>query len=265
MKYWWSCGMILFLAFCATAADGQGQYNLSTMPVENQRVQSLTLYLWVPGQHGTVTVRGIPFNVDTSVSDTWHTLIKDFEGGFAGHYENTKLPWTLIVDVMYVNLEQSRATRLGTLTINPETGIAEIAGTYTLGVSTPGCPQSTRMEVLGGLRYTAIHLGLTGATGAGRSGGKNWTEPFVGARVTQRFSPRWAGSLRGDLGGFQTGDTSDFTWNVIVTAQYNLSAQWALDAGWRWLSYNYVTGEGTSRFSYDVVLSGPFVATTYRY
>lgn len=262
MKWLDLCRASLLILLCASMAHAQ--LNLCPPVEQNPRTQSLTVYLWVPGQHGDAIIRGTPVNVDTSISDSWDNLWDNFEGAFSAHYENSKLPWTYIVDVLYLRLENTVNTQqYGPLTFTPTNWLAEAAVTYAVSAS-PACTKHPyRTEVLGGLRYTSMELEISDITGAKTSGRQDWIDPFIGARYSKNFSSHWGYSVRGDVGGFGVGD--HISWNAILTLEDVLSPQWALDAGWRWLTYDYDNGEGPTRFQYDVTQNGPFIGTTYRF
>ena len=84
-------------------------------------------------------------------------------------------------------------------------------------------------------------------------------DPFIGARL--RYVPA-AGeeiAIRGDVGGFGAG--SKFTWQALATYNWLLCVEGPLTIdgyiGWRALSVDYETGEGHSRYEFDVLQHGP--------
>jgi hypothetical protein len=226
---------------------------------------TLTLYLWLPAESGDITVRGQTAHVDTSISDAWDAL-KHLTSALTLHYEGSKCRYTTILDIFYIKLEGSATVgeNQDQVTFRPTETIAEAVGAYTVYQKMEGDTTVADTQILGGLRYTNLGLGLSSsATGISLSDSKGWVDPFIGARYRRILSRRWGYSIRGDVGGSGIGTSSHFVWNVILDARYSLSHQWAIDLGWRWLDYNHSTGGGDDLFRYDVLANGPFMGFTY--
>lgn len=234
-------------------------------PAGEAPCQSFTIYLWVPGQHGDAVVRGIPVDVDISISETLSAL-QNLDSGFVGHYEYTDRPWTLLVDLLSIKLSDAQQTPLnGTVEFSPSFTIAELGAAYDVDTEMDRKGFRRVTQVLGGVRYTAMALTITPALLPTISGRQEWLDPFVGVRYQQQLSTRWDLSARADIGGFGIGDASDFTWNTVLIFSAHLARQWDANLGWRVLHYNYENGAGASLFQYDATLSGPVIGFTYQY
>ena len=86
----------------------------------------------------------------------------------------------------------------------------------------------------------------------------DWVDPIIGARARFQLSDRWAGTVFADYGGFSSDSE---TWQVLVTADYDLNENWQLRLGYRYLSVEHeINGND---FSFDQ--SGPIFGATYRF
>ena len=54
--------------------------------------------------------------------------------------------------------------------------------------------------------------------------------------------------FRGDVGGFSIGSSSDLTWTLATLFEWNLSDNFALVAGYRYVDVDRTSGSGLSRF-----------------
>jgi opacity protein-like surface antigen len=214
---------------------------------------------------GDVTVRGNHSSVDTSISDALDAL-SSLDGALVGHYEAAKDRWTILADLFYIKLKDSATDSQGNaFTFEPAQTLAELGGTYLVCLKQKDPVRYNRTEILGGVRYVKMKLEVTDALGNSASGDQSWLDPFIGARYQTKLSPKWLWGIRGDIGGFGIGDASDFAWNLAITGQYDLSSLWSLDLGWRWLDIDYDTGNGASKFEFDVLTQGPFTGVTYKF
>ena len=162
--------------------------------------------------------------------------------------------------------EPGGSTRiLSTKLLITEFGAGYRLGTFALG---PVVYPYLALDFLAGGRYVFLETGLD-ITG-GRFGREadiapdvDWIEPFVGGRVTLRFSNRAAVIVRGDAGGFGVG--SDLTWSLVGTFQYYLSRAVSLDVGYRVLDIDYDQGSGANLFRFDVRMHGPLLGAVFRF
>jgi hypothetical protein len=140
----------------------------------------------------------------------------------------------------------------------------------------------TNLDLLAGLRYWHQELDVnvalagtlnvdglivSGATALARSGGVDWADPFIGARLTHTLHPGEELMLRGDFGGFGVG--SQFTWQLLGTYTSYLGSHAGIDfngyLGYKALSVDYDQGVGTGRYEFDVIQHGPVVGLNGRF
>ncbi len=140
-----------------------------------------------------------------------------------------------------------------TLTMDVTNNIAELGGTYRF-------PNAESLEVLGGLRYMEFKLDLAiGENLATTVVDENWVDGFLGLRYTGQISNKFSVILRGDVGA----GSSDLVWNAIGSANYAFNNLFSLLVGYRWMDYDYKTGEGADFFAYDIRYEGPVIAAVF--
>jgi len=119
---------------------------------------------------------------------------------------------------------------------------------------------TTTVDVLGGARAWwldgEVNVPLAGVSLAPS---KSFVDPIVALRVNHRIAERWTVLGYFDVGGFGVG--SDLTYQVAVTANYQVTDNLFLSGGYRHLYLDYSDG-GTS---FDGALSGPLVGATWRF
>jgi opacity protein-like surface antigen len=125
--------------------------------------------------------------------------------------------------------------------------------------------RSFSLDVLGGGRYVYLK-GELDINGAGPIGvdieveqSKDWVDAIVGGRVQMDLTEKLAFSLRGDVGGFGVGASSDLAWNLIAGLGYELSERTTLWLAYRHLDIDYDDGSGSNQFEYDVEMTGPML------
>ena len=228
-------------------------------------------YLWVPAMQGEITVRGRTVDVDLDLEDTLDLIVDSLKFAFMGRAEAHKGPLLFTLDLLYLDLEGDQTTTRGlraeltTQLLITEFGAGYRLGTFALG---PVVYPYLALDFLVGGRYVFLETGLD-ITG-GRFGREadierdvDWIEPFVGGRVTLRFSNRAAVIVRGDAGGFGVG--SNLTWSLVGTFQYYLSRAVSLDVGYRVLDIDYDQGSGANLFRFDVRMHGPLFGAVFRF
>ena len=208
-------------------------------------------------------------------------------------------PLTLFTDVIYASVA-SGGSFVTSKTFSPHVSgtigaalaadykywIVEAGGTYEIAswnshgarYATP----DTELELIAGGRYwhqeldVALALAgtvdldgliVSGNRALAHSGGVEWVDPFIGARI--RFQPARGEEVvvRGDIGGFGAG--SKFTWQALATYNWQVCTfgPMLIDgyAGWRALQVDYAQGAGVERYEFDVLQQGPVMGFTGRF
>ncbi len=125
------------------------------------------------------------------------------------------------------------------------------------------------LDLLGGARYAdlEVELDIEGPLGFDPStgGSKDWIDPIVGGIIHVDLTEKIAFRVRGDIGGFGIGDSSDFAWNVLAGFGYSLSERTTLRFGYRILDVDYDDGSGSDLFEYDISMSGPIAGVSIHF
>ena len=98
-----------------------------------------------------------------------------------------------------------------------------------------------------------------------QSGSASWTDLFVGARLVTDLPHNWKMVLRGDVGGFGIGGSSDLSAQGSLVFRWFFRPSWDLVVGYRALYQDYETEKGPLKFAYDATTHGPMLGLGYRF
>jgi hypothetical protein len=208
------CGLLLFLASpLAYAAEGQSggdKWEFQVIP-----------YIWMAGVDGDVTVKGRRASVDESFSDLLDTL--DF-GGFL-HLEAAKGKWAVFGDATYVKLSVDRTL----IDVGSEQSLVELGGAYRVAELPLGkdSKRALSFEVLAGGRYNYVKSEVEILSLLKSKESQDWVDPIVGVRLTAGLTEKLWFRVRGDIGGFGIGSSSDFAGSSMMSQR--AGPWWAWD------------------------------------
>jgi len=227
----------------------------------------LGIPIWLAGLDGTLTVRGSELEPSEDPSDI-DLFGSHLDCAAALHAEAEKGCFGLILDSMYVDVRATANTSLGAEAEGSVQGfIGELDAFYILTTPKPGDIGwgALRADVLGGVRFTRLDLGVDSAA-VTESSTHTVVDPLVGARMEFGITD-WLGyKLRGDIGGFGlASDTSDLTWNVDTAFAFHFSKLFELDLGYRWLDYDFSKGSGSNQSGLDLTLEGPYLGVQFAF
>lgn len=220
---------------------------------------SISPYLWVAGTSGTI---GIPkrdgeVTVDRSFADILANLKFAFMGNFDAHHKG----FVILGDVIYlsVGMQAQRVDSPGYLTgkVDASTFLATGALGYRAVDKGP-----LYLDVFAGGRVISLYskIQLVGPLMTREAKQTATTvAPVVGARLHAPMSKSWALGIYGDAGGLVKG--SDVKWQLIGDVEHSFSSRWSASLGYRYMSINH----DNNRFEFNIDLSGPFLAFTYRF
>ncbi len=250
------CTLIGLLTGSAVAAqDGA--------PSQDKWEFELTPYLFAAGIDGTVGARGVEADVDMSFSDIWDRL----DRAFMLLFEARKGPWMFAVDAMYFRLSDEDATSVsgpfGKITVDGTVEVTLTQQVYTLMGGYRLFDNKTKLDLIGGLRYTrldsdldlVITTNLPSFPGGGRRlrGDESWWDPVVGVRVLRPFAERWTFAGYVDVGG--AGSGSDLTYQAYAGANWQFGRRLNAKFGYRYL-YQDFEDDGVV---WDMATSGVFL------
>lgn len=223
----------------------------SSVSAEDQWKHTLVpMYVWGAGIEGTSQLGPISAPVSITFSDALDNL----DSSFTVHYEANKGQWGILVDVFHLGLDPESTLPNGHgIGVDLTNNIYELGGIYRPATM-------NGLEVVFGLRAMEFEMDVS----IGPVSGKNvvdqeWVDAFVGVRKHFALSDKAGIRVRGDIG---TGD-SDFVWNAALLLDYRFNKTISLFGGYRWLDYDYETGSGIDRFTYDVTYQGPAIALSF--
>jgi hypothetical protein len=221
-----------------------------------------TLYLWGAGINGE-TARGSDVNVN------FKTLIDNLNMGFMGAFEARKDKWSLLADVVYLNVGANNSGKVP-VPVAPDSNVEvdvaasvktkgwvlDLVGGYTLW-QTP----EARLDLLAGARYLDLQLDFGLGLGVGpyaRSpsfsrSGSVW-DAVIGVKGHVDLNPKWYVPYYLDVGAGQ----SDLTWQASAGLAYRF------DWGDVSLAYRYIGWELGSDSAIDNInFSGPLLAARF--
>jgi outer membrane receptor protein involved in Fe transport len=116
------------------------------------------------------------------------------------------------------------------------------------------------LDLLGGARYVRARNEIEARLAQiGRDVDEtfDWVDAVVGARFRVDVTETVSFSLSGDVGGFEIGSSSDFTWSGIAALTWQPWERWSLSFGYKVLDID--------RDKIDIQQSGPALGATYRF
>ena len=126
----------------------------------------------------------------------------------------------------------------------------------------------TQLDAFGGARYARMRMKVDLKARLGPAArkldfdeNKDWVDPFVGLRMRHGLAPDWWLTLRGDIGGFGIGTSSDKAWTFTGTIQHMIHEDLSIGGGWKIMDLDYERGN----FEADVQMGGPFLTITYEF
>ena len=182
---------------------------------------------------------------DVPIGDTLDKL----QMGFLGAYRGSNDRFSVVADVVYLALGNSK-----------DTGLVRRADLDLLLVDvTAGYRFSSTFEAFGGLRVTDLRakIGLGDPIRREFEPSNTFYDPIFGARVMAPLDEggKWWLQSRGDIGGFGVG--VDFTWQAMAHIGFKPSEWISIWGGYRALGQDFEEAGERERFSMDVIYHGP--------
>lgn len=197
-------------------ASGEQRWRFELMP-----------YLWAASLTGDTAAGGSGSPIDPGYS---LFELENLQAAFMLSGRASRGPWSIQLDGMYVDFEDS--FRLGPIstTLRVDGGFVELAAARWIG-------DSAAWQWLAGARNVSLRTSITLDPGPDGTGRRSWLDPFLGLRYERALGTRWSVLARGDIGGFDAG--SHLTYNLLAAAQYALSPTFVLRAGYRILQLDF--------------------------
>lgn len=257
-------GVLAFALGCSSSGVSSVSDTPTSAAASDGCRYELTPYVWLPGIDGDHSARRVTMSVEADFTN----LLDRGEVAPGAHFEATKDRWTFFLDCLYLHLTDGRHSLLVFNGEEPwevfvETDIdvklllGEIGVAYRLLEFPCGWTQDQvlAVEVLGGGRYWYLQNEFESTPGTRIEASKDWVDPFIGGRLIWRLSRRCTVGFRGDIGGFDIGSASKFTWNVLGGIDYQVSDGLSLKVGYRILDVDRVR----AGFGLNTQLGGPWI------
>jgi hypothetical protein len=260
-------GLLLWAGTAAVAAEEPSKWAFEVLS-----------YAWIPGNFGTLNVKGRTADVDVSVRDALEIATSGDAFFAAGYFSAAYDRWSAFVDSFGGFVEESTVekipTKFCTLCIAAKAELRPVFVDFALGYrvgqwSLAGRERPITLGVYAGTRF--MHFGTKLSGSAGAVGGVvrsadvsesfNWADPLIGARWEIPLIDRLTFDFRGDVGGF--GVSSELIWGFVGSFRYWLpwkltllpSTDIWLGAGYRLVSFDRDFGAGDSL---DLTFRGPY-------
>jgi hypothetical protein len=236
-------------ALLASLAGGSTALAQDQPPDEGWKF-TLAPYLMGASLSGDAVVRGQAADVDVSAGDIFDNL----DWGFMAMAAARKGNWGVVSDTVWVKL--SVDTQMPPGEFEPNIGLLSVSGVRRL---------SDYADATLGVRWNHVNarLRVDAPVAFEVERSRNWFDPVLGVVLRTDQEKRFHATLITDVGGFGVG--SDFTWQIFPTVGVKVAKNVSVDAGWRFLSVDYKTGEGADRFEYDILYQGPVVGVVFRF
>lgn len=225
-------------------------------------------YVWAASLKGDASLAGMDTDVDVPFAD----IFKHLDFAAMGNIELTNDQFGFYIDGQHVRTSQDESVAEHEIALKIRTTFVT-AGVYyrvyelPLGGTTAfGDPRRFTVEPTIGVRWTKLEADAdTGTARADKSA--NWTDPFVGVRLSGDLSERWNLAGEADIGGFDVGS------KLAINAQAYLGYRTQMFGrptimrlGYRLLSEDFDTVDFTgNKFRWDVVQQGPVLGFSMRF
>lgn len=206
------------------------------------------LPLWVSGLDGDAGARGRVAPVDVAFAD----IIPQIDMAAALSFEARRGRWGFLTNGIYMDLSNVAGSP-GPLIDDLKVQIKQLMldGAVSYAVVESNC---TSVEMLAGVRYNHIKLGLTIQSQSDDFSAdktESWVDPYVGMLARTHISESVSLVGKADIGGFDVG--SKLTWQLYGGVEFQISESCHIGVGYRYLSVDYAS----DGFIYDMNTSGP--------
>ncbi|HWY57906.1 MAG TPA: hypothetical protein VNZ03_25815 [Terriglobales bacterium] len=240
-----------------------GQSGSSSNPAggtgnDNQWHFFVSPYLYFPGIHGTVGAFGRDVAFKASAGD----LLSNVRFGIMGAVEARRNRFLTNLDLMYMRLGEDKALPFPNLMANTAKFTANVfilapkVGYRLIN------QEKFKADFLTGFRYWYFGENLSfspSRLGLNFSKSQNWVDPLVGGRIQADLTPKVVTTIAGDVGGWGTG--SQLEYQVVGLLGYKLKPKMTLQAGYRYLYFDYEKG-GRANAIVKTAMSGVVFGAT---
>lgn len=213
--------------------------------------------LWLSGVNGDLENNGLTSDFHKSPFDALGDgeigLLMNVEARHPADGGGAHAGW---FELYGQEIEDDRARTNGGLAADSEVDQSYMEAVYAYTpVDHPSC------DFYFGVRHWYVDSDIDLDPGPSNDRDEDWTDPIVGVRSRWDLDENWDLMARGDIGGGDIADSSDFTWNVQVQAERAIDERSAWTVGYRMLSVDYER----SNFEYDALTHGLITGISVRF
>jgi hypothetical protein len=252
-------GLVVFLLTVTPA--------LSAEPLPESWQFEGKIYLWAPDIKGETTT-------GTDIEIDFDTIIENLDLVYMGNLGARKGKWSLLADVIYLDLEDDSDSTLfqgplGNLTLTL-TDVAMEAWIVTPIVAY-NIVNTDRIDLnlLAGARYFWLETTVKTKTEhrirnettrfSATESGDVW-DGIVGARGAISLNDKWSLPFHFDIG---TGET-EMSWQAVALVKYNVG-KWGVGFGYRHLEWDFDDSNTGGDVFEDLYISGPILGVEYMF
>jgi len=216
---------------------------------------TLAPYLWMYGIDGDVRVGGVESDVDVGFDD----LLENLDFSLMLHGEAWRgRDWGLFLNAEYGLLSVDATAGGGDAELETELVMVELGGLLRVLDRRDDSGREHTADLLLGTRFFYLGNELDGAAIPDVERSTDFFDLIVGGRASSQLTEGFGLTLRGDLGGFDLGSSSELSWNVFGGATWELGPG-QLVAGYRALHIDRDVGST----GLDAGWSGPVLGYAF--
>jgi hypothetical protein len=269
MALQWFDRAAIFLSFFAAAISAQAvDFDSARIAPESEWRVIVSPYVWAASLKGDAQLAGQATDVDVP----FHDIFDHLDFALMGNVEVTNGQWGVYFDGQHVRTTQDEEVFHHQLGLGIETTILSAGAFYRLyeeqlgGTTVFGVPRRLSIEPTVGVRWTRLKATVDAGFFA-TTKRADWTDPFVGLRLSADLDDRWTVNAEADVGGFDIGSKLSINAQAYLGYRtYMGSMPTILRIGYRALSQDYEGDDFTgNKFRWDVTQHGPVVGLSIRF
>lgn len=213
----------------------------------------VTPYVWMTGMSGDIRATS---NLPTAhVSQSFSDVLSHLDAAAFLSGTARKGRYVFLADASYASLSDSAGLPMGLKAqAHIKQSVVTLAGGYNWQLSS-----RDSLDALVGLRWWDIRATVQIQPLLQARTQESFVDPIVALRWRHQWADRWSTLVYADLGGFGAG--SDFAWQLLAVANYQLRDNIFLSAGYRQLNVDYRHGGRRLDFG----MGGPVLGATFRF
>lgn len=231
-------------------------------------------YLWASDVKFSAKVNDAGIGGEVDFAD----LLDKLDTAFMGHFEGRNERWGGFLDIMYLDLSDTRTTELGpggpllgtaTANVEMELKIYEAALLYRLGNAEPTAG-SYELDLFAGVRSLrvdapvdiSIQTALPDPIELSGRLDESHTDFLMGARIWGFFSERWSWNIRGDYSA--GGSEGIFNTHAMIGYTFG-QGLFTLTGGYRYMDISLEATVDDAAIKTDLTLAGPIVGFVFNF